>query len=168
RSGTHVAVLSDRAWREQFGADPSIVGKTITLNGTPVQVVGVMPAGFSYPGEQVEVWRTMEWDPNSRGDVSFRRAHSIRVVARLKRGVTMAQADAQLQVVVNRLKRDYPATNKYMGAMILPLHQFLVGDTRLPLMILLTSVGFLLLIACANVGNLLLVQAAARERETSL
>src|SRR5262249_3271212 len=96
KSGTHVAVLSDRAWREQFGADPSIVGQTITLNATPVQVIGVMPAGFSYPREQVDVWRSIEWDPKSRGDVSFRRAHWIRVVARLKPGVTMEQADAQL------------------------------------------------------------------------
>jgi putative ABC transport system permease protein len=168
KSGAHVAVISDRAWREQFGADPSIVGQTVTLNATQVQVIGVMPPGFSYPGEQVDVWRSMEWDQKSRGEVWFRRAHSIRVVARLKPGVTIEQADAQLQTVVNRLKRDYPATNKYMGALMLPLHQFLVGDTRLPLMVLLTSVGFLLLIACANVGNLLLVQAAARERETSL
>jgi putative ABC transport system permease protein len=168
RSGTHVAVLSDRAWREQFGADPSIVGQTITLNGATTQVIGVMPSGFSYPREGVDVWRTMEWDAARRGEVSFRRAHSIRVVARLKPGATLEHADAQLQTVVNRLKHDYPATNKVMGAMMLPLHQFLVGDTRLPLLVLLASVGLLLLIACANVGNLLLVQAAARERETSL
>jgi putative ABC transport system permease protein len=168
KSGAHVAVLSDRAWREQFGADPAIVGQSITLNDNTVQVIGVMPPGFSYPREHVDVWRTMEWDPKDRGEVWFRRAHMIRVVARLKPGVTLEQADAQLQTVVNRLKLDYPATNKVMGAMMLPLHRFLVGDTRLPLLVLLTSVGFLLLIACANVGNLLLVQAAARERETSL
>jgi putative ABC transport system permease protein len=168
KSGTHVAVLSDRAWREQFGADPAIVGQTITLNGNTVQVIGVMPPGFSYPREHVDVWNTMEWDPKSRSEEWFRRAHFIRVVARLKPGVTLEHANAQLQTVVDRLKHDYPATNRVMGAMMLPLHKFLVGDTRLPLLVLLTSVGFLLLIACANVGNLLLVQAAAREREMSL
>jgi putative ABC transport system permease protein len=168
RSATRVAVLSDRAWRDRFGADPSIVGQSITLDGRPVQVVGVMPPGFSYPRERIDVWRPLGWDPASRADVTFRRAHSVRVVARLKPGVTLAHADAQLQTVVERLKREYPATNRVMGAMMLPLHQYLVGDTRLPLLVLLTSVGFLLLIACANVGNLLLVQAAARERETSL
>jgi predicted permease len=92
----------------------------------------------------------------------------MRVIARLKPGVTREHADAQLQSVVNRLKVEYPATNKYMGATMVPLHQYLVGDTRLPLLVLLTSVAFLLLIACANVGNLLLVQASGRTRETSL
>lgn len=168
RSASHLAVLSDRAWRERFGADASIVGKTIVLDGQSTQVVGVMPPGFSYPADGVDLWRPMEWTAEFRGSESFRRAHSVRAVARLKPGATRAHADAQLQAVVNRLKRDYPATNKYMGAAIEPLHDFLVGDTRLPLLVLLTSVAFLLLIACANVGNLLLVQAAGREREVAL
>jgi predicted permease len=168
KTGTHVTVLSDRAWRERFGADSSIVGKSIVLDGTSSTVVGVMPPGFSHPVEGVDLWRPMEWSADDRASVSFRRAHGLRVVARLKPGVTVAHADAQLQSVVNRLKREYPATNKYMGAAMMPLHDFLVGDTRLPLIILLTSVAFLLLIACANVGNLLLVQAAGRTRETAL
>ena len=167
-SGTHVAVLSSKAWRERFGSDSSVVGKSITLNGGTFQVIGVMPDGFAYPKEGVDVWRTFEWQPEFRNSVAFRRAHGPRAVARLKPGVSIAHADAQLQSVVERLKREYPATNKFMGAAMVPLHDFLVGDTRLPLLVLLTSVAFLLLIACANIGNLLLVQASGRQREAAL
>jgi predicted permease len=168
RSAVPVVILSDAAWRSRFGADPALVGKTITLGGTPTQVVGVMPSGFSYPAENIDIWLSVEWNPANRASEGFRRAHWLRAVARLKPGVTIDHARAQLGAVVDRLKRDYPATNKFMGAEMLPLHDFLVGDTRLPLLVLLTSVAFLLLIACANVGNLLLVQAATRERESAL
>ena len=167
-TGTHLAVLSDKGWREHFGADTAIVGKSVTIGGQTVQVIGVMPPGFDYPQEGVDTWQPIEWDKTKTGEVGFRRAHYMRAVARLKPGVTEAQANAQLQAVVARLKTEYPATNKYMGALMLPLHDYLVRDTRLPLLVLLTSVAFLLLIACANVGNLLLVQAAGREREVSL
>jgi putative ABC transport system permease protein len=163
-----VAVLSDRGWRSHFAADSNIVGKTITLDGRDFEVVGVMPPGFAFPFENADAWRSIGWNPATRGGDSFRRAHWVRAVARLKPGVSLTQADAQLQSVVSRLKTDYPATNKFMGAAIWPLQSFLVGDTRLPLLLLLTSVAFLLLIACANVGNLLLVQAAGREREAAL
>lgn len=163
-----LAVLSDRGWRSHFGGDSSVIGKSIVLDGREFQVVGVMPPGFAFPFENADLWRTIGWNPATRGADSFRRAHWVRAVARLKPGVSLAQADAELQGVVSRLKRDYPGTNKYMGAAMWPLQSYLVGDTRLPLMLLLTSVAFLLLIACANVGNLLLVQAAGREREAAL
>jgi len=167
-TGTHLTVLSDAAWRDRFGADPSIVGKSIVLNGRTYQVIGVMPPGFAFPKDGIDFWRPFEYTAQDRGAVSFRRAHGIRVVARLEPGVTEAHANAELQTVVRRLQRQYPATNAVMGAGMMPLHDFLVGDTRLPLLVLLTSVGFLLLIACANVGNLLLVQAAGRHREAAL
>jgi putative ABC transport system permease protein len=168
KSGSHVVVLSDRGWREHFGADPAIVGKSFTIGGQSVQVVGVMPPSFAYPREGVDAWQSLELDKSRMGSVNARRAHYLRAVARLKPGVTRAHADAQLQVAVNRLKHDFPETNRVMGAAMMPLHDFLIGDTRLPLLVLLTSVAFLLLIACANVGNLLLVQAAGREREAAL
>ena len=168
RGGSRVIVLSDRGWREHFAADPSIVGKSATIDGATFEIVGVMPPSFAYPRDEVDCWESIGWDKTKTGDVSFRRAHYMRAVARLKAGATQAHADAQLQAVVDRLKREYPATNKFMGAAMMPLHDYLIGDTRLPLFILLTSVGFLLLIACANVGNLLLVQAAGREREAAL
>ena len=168
RGGSRVIVLSDRGWREHFAADPSIVGKSATIDGATFEIVGVMPPSFAYPRDEVDCWESIGWDKTKTGDVSFRRAHYMRAVARLKAGATQAHAGAQLQAVVDRLKREYPATNKFMGAAMMPLHDYLIGDTRLPLFILLTSVGFLLLIACANVGNLLLVQAAGREREAAL
>ena len=167
-SGTHVAVLGYTAWRDRFGRDSSIVGKSITLNGRTVEIIGVMPPGFTYPESGVELWRTFEWTPDFRNSVAFRRAHGPRAVARLEPGVSLTHADAQLQAVVERLQQQYPETNKLMGASMVPLHDFLVGDTRLPLLVLLASVGFLLIIACANVGNLLLVQATGRQREAAL
>ncbi len=117
---------------------------------------------------EVDLWQPWRWNPNNRQQVFFRRAHWVSVVARLKPGVTQETADAQLQAVVKRLQRDYPQTNKAMGAGMTPLHEFLIGDTRLPLLVLLGAVGLLLLIACANVGNLMLVKAAGREREAAL
>jgi putative ABC transport system permease protein len=171
-NGGREVVISDGLWRREFAADSSIVGKSVTLgtsgSGQPYQVVGVMPPGFSYPREDVDVWNLLQFPAAQRTDISFRRAHWLRAIARLKPGVTPEHADAELQSVVARLKRDYPETNRYMGALMSPLQSYLTRDTRLPLLILLASVGFLLLIACANVGNLLLVQAVGREREAAL
>jgi putative ABC transport system permease protein len=168
KGGGDVAVISDRLWRDQYGGDPSVIGRTLQINAQPVQVVGVMPRGFSFPYENVDVWVPTAWDPANQSQIFFRRAHWLRVVARLKAGVTQEQADAQLQVVMHRLSEQYPATNRVMGAGLTPLHEFLVGDTRQPLLILLGAVALLLLIACVNVGNLLLVRAAGLEREAAL
>jgi len=110
----------------------------------------------------------MRWDKANRTQVFFRRAHFVRVVARLKPGVKLEAANAALQTVVGRLKREYPVTNVHMGAGMTPLHEFLVGKTKLPLLVMLGGVGLLLLIACANVANLLLVRAAGRERESAM
>jgi putative ABC transport system permease protein len=163
-----VAVLSHHLWRDRFGSDRTIVGKTIQLDGSPVQVVGVMPASFDYPSPNIDLWQPWRWDPENRQRVFFRRAHWLKVVARVKPDVTEQTANAQLQAVVKRLQRDYPATNRVMGAGMTPLHDFLVGDTRRPLLVLLGAVGLLLAIACANVGNLMLVKASDREREAAL
>ena len=164
----HTAVISDRLWRDQFGADTRIVGRSVRIDGQSLQVVGVAPAGFSFPVEGIDVWVPQAWKPEVRSQVFFRQAHFVRAVARLAPGASIATADAQLQAVANRLKAQYPGTNRYMGAGLTPLHDFLVGDTRLPLLVLLAAVALLLLISCANVGNLLLVRAAGRERETAL
>ena len=168
QSAEAVAVISHRLWRTRYGADPDIIGKSIQLSGGDRQVVGVMPEGFDFPWEGVDAWVPMGWQRANEGAVWFRRAHWMHTVARLKPGVTLEQADAQLQEVVRRLQREYPETNAVMGAGMTPLHEWLVGDTRTPLLVLLGAVALLLLIACVNVGNLLLVQAGTRERETSL
>jgi putative ABC transport system permease protein len=167
-AGGHVAMLSDRAWREHFGADPSVVGTTITLDGTALEVVGVMPPRFDFPTEEVEIWRSLAFSDEFRAGDGFKQAHYLRVVARLKSAATPEQAATQLRVISERLARDRPLFNEYATAAMRPLREVLAGPTRLPLLLLQTSVVLLLLIACANVGNLLLVQAAGRQRETSL
>jgi len=165
---TSVAVVTDRFWRSALRADPGVIGKTIRLDGAQHQVVGVMPASFTYPYADADVWLTTGWDPADRQQVSFRRAHFLRTIARVKPGIATATADAQLQSVVHRLQQQYPETNTGMGATLTPLHEFITGDARHPLLVLFGAVGLLLLIACANVGNLLLVQAIGRKRELSL
>jgi putative ABC transport system permease protein len=163
-----VAVLSDRAWRTHFGSDAAIVGRSIDIDGRPLQVVGVMPPGFAFPWEDVDIWQPMEWNREDASQPFFRRAHWLRVVGRLAPGASLEQANEQLGTVAARLREAYPATNETLGAGMTPLREFLVGDTSRPLLILLAAVTLLLLIACANVGNLLLVQAANRAREVSL
>jgi putative ABC transport system permease protein len=161
-------VLSHRTWRTVFGADRGLIGKTVELGGRPVEVVGVLSPRFAYPGVDPDVWLPMRWNPTNRAQVFFRRAHWIKPVARLKPGVTPEAANAELQTVVARLQQEYPATNTRMGAGLTPLHEFLVGKTRLPLLVMFGGVAVLLLIACANVANLLLVRAAGREREAAV
>jgi predicted permease len=163
-----IVVLSHRFWRDEYGTDVGVVGKTIELSGHSAEIVGVAPDGFALPGLDPDVWRPLNWSTEQRAQLSFRRAHWLRVIARLRPGTTLAAADAELQTVIRRLQQDYPATNTHMGGGMTPLHEFLVGDTRRPLVVLLGAVTLLLLIACANVGNLLLVRAAERQREAEL
>ncbi|HLB37308.1 MAG TPA: ABC transporter permease [Gemmatimonadales bacterium] len=163
-----VMVLSHDLWVTQFGADPSIVGRTLQFGTRGFEVVGVMPPGFRFPTNQTQLWHTWGWAPESRQAVWFRRAHWVRPIARLAPGVTPAEADAQFQAVVRRLQADYPETNRVMGAGLMPLRDFLIRDVKRPLMILLGAVGLLLLLACANVANLTLVRAAERSQEMAL
>ena len=130
--------------------------------------MGVAPPGFAFPGETLDVWLPVGWQRTAVQELWFRRAHFLSVIARLEEGATPEAANAQLQVVVQRLQRDYPDTNRVMGAGLTPLQEFLVGDARAPLLILLGATALLLLLACANVANLLLVRAAGRAREIAL
>jgi predicted permease len=167
--GQRPAILSSRAWRTQFGADSAIIGKTMSFGGAkPWRIVGVMPDGFAFPTPSTDVWLPILWDRTAPNEVSFRRAHWLRVVARVKSGTSLAAANASLQTVVKRLETQYPQTNARMGAGITPLHEWIVGDTKRPLLVLLSAAAVLLLIACANVGNLLLVHALGRARDTAL
>jgi len=165
-TGERIAMISHRLWTTRFGGDSALIGRTITLGGLPVHVIGVVPSSFTLPGWNPDVWRPTMFNRESLAQVSFRRAHWLRAIARLKPGVSPDEANVGLQVVVQRLQREYPATNTGMGAGLKPLHSFLVGDVRQPLLALQVAVGLLLLIACANVGNLMLVRAADRERES--
>jgi putative ABC transport system permease protein len=167
-TGTKVALLSEGTWRNRFGANPAIIGRSLTLDDEPVQIVGVIPDRANLFPHRRDLWRPMAWDPADRSRVFFRRAHWLQVIGRVEPGTTLAEANSQLQVTVRRLQADYPETNRTMGAGMTPLQEFLTGSTRQPLYILLGAVLLLLLIACGNVGNLLLVRAAGLEREVSL
>ncbi|MES2306470.1 MAG: ABC transporter permease [Gemmatimonadota bacterium] len=164
-AGAGIGVISYRLWRDRFNRDPAIIGKSVTIDRKPMQVVGVMPEGFAYPFQDTDIWTPMAWPAANRSAVFFRRAHFLRVIARLQPGVSVQGANAELQTIAHRLEQDYPATNIHMGAGITPLHEFITGSARGPLLVLLGGVAVLMLIACANVGNLLLVQAASRDRE---
>ena len=165
-----VLVLSHGLWVTRFGADPDVIGRTIPFGGagTPHEILGVMPEGFSFPHDGTDLWYTHAWDPASTTQVFFRRAHYLRPIARLAPGVTLEEADAQLQAVVRSLQEEYPETNRVMGAGLTPMREFLVRDARAPVLVLLGAVTLLLLLACANVANLMLVRANGRKREVAL
>jgi len=166
-TGTPRIVLSDRLWTA-LGRDPTIIGRTIPVDGRATLVVGVAPRGFTFPQPNIDLWSPVGWSKDDAAQVFFRRAHWLRVIARLKSGVSAEQANAQLRAVAEQLKIEYPATNRIMEAELQPLHRFLAGDTRLPLLVLLGAVTLLLLIACANVASLSLIRAASRSREIAI
>src|SRR5688572_7808333 len=169
QGGPRQVLISHRLWREQFRSDSAIVGRSIALGGSlPWQVAGVMPEGFAFPSPTTDIWMPMLWTEQYRASPAFRRAHWVRTVARLKPGVSPAAANAALQTVAKQLQVEHPVLNAKMGAGLTPIREWIVGDTRMPLLILLAAAGILLLIACVNVGNLLLVHSLGRSRDVSL
>jgi predicted permease len=162
--GAPVALISNRLWRERFGASLQVLGKYVTLDGTDYTVVGVVPTGFSLGHQYADVYLPLaQSDPLILND---RAAHGgIFSLARLGPGVTVAQNQAEMSTIQNGLDQLYPDANRDLGIYIEPLKQVVVGDAGKVLLLLLGAVGFVLLIACANVANLLLARAAARARE---
>jgi predicted permease len=166
-----VAIIGEALWRRRFGGDPHIIGKTIRLGPEKHAVVGVLASGTEPPSQYVsklgEVWTPLgasytpkQWNERGR--------HNWVVIARLKPGVTLAQADAEMRSIGEALAREYPETNEKVGAFVAPLRDHFVHGSRRTLLLLLCTVAFVLLIACSNLANLLLSRAAARQKEVSI
>ena len=160
----HVVLLGHNFWRDHFASDPNTVGRSMVIDGETYSVVGVMPPTFQFPN-WAKIWVPLAWSNEIR---AVRGNHNYGVIARLKKGVDIHQAQAELSAISTRLEQLYPEDDKGWGAVILPLREELVGDVRPALLVLLGAVAFVLLIACANVANLVLAKTLMRRKEIAI
>ncbi|MFL6351087.1 MAG: ABC transporter permease [Bryobacteraceae bacterium] len=165
--GPKVLLLSYGLWKQRFGADRSVVGRQVSLDRVPYTVIGVMPAGFRFApfwATRAEMWSPLILD----GRLTDRDGRSLRVFARLKTGVTVAQAQSEMDAAARHLAELYPQTNAKLGISVVPLHEKVVHSVRPTLLVLMGTVSFVLLIACATVGNLMLGRSVGRRKEMAV
>lgn len=163
--GDDAALLAEGFWRRRFGGDPAVVGRTLTLDGSPYRVVGVMPPGFDMPTPETEVWLPMAFPPAYREQ---REAHTLHVVGRLAPGVSLPQADAAMDRLARRIGEQHPEEVAGWGVGLVPLREQRVGGVRPALLVLFGAVAVLLVAACFNVASLLLARGAARTGEVAV
>jgi len=161
---SRVIIVGEALWRQRFGADPKIVGQSLLLNGQPHEVVGVMPAACQFPAGRV-MWAPLVFRESYKQD---RGSAYFKVIGRLKPGVSREQAQQEITAIQSRLAEQYPQDNKERGARVIPLAEQMRAGARPALLLLLGAAGFVLLIACANVANLLLARGAARQKEFAI
>jgi putative ABC transport system permease protein len=163
-SHSNVVLLSHRFWQEHFGSNPAIVGQNIHMDGQLYLVTGVMPASFQFP-EFAQMWTPEGWTDKEK---AVRGEHHSVVIARLKPGIDLKEAQAEMNTISSRLERQYPEDDKGWGAIVVPLHDDLVSDVRPALLVLLGAVAFVLLIASVNVANLVLARTFSRQKEIAI
>ncbi len=176
QGAARVVIMSHGLWQRRFGGDANILGQAVTLDGEQYEVVGVMPPNFTFPQNSglpayfPFALKTDLWTPRvlTEEERQNRGSHHIAVIGRLKPGSTLQQAQAELTTIARRLEQQYPDDLKDFGATVLPLREQVIGKSRVAILVLLCVVAFVLLIACANVANLLLARAAARQKEVAI
>ena len=162
-------VLSHPLWSNTFGSDPGVIGRSISLDGYAYEVVGIMPPSFQFPDPQTEIWVAItSVRPDLREEIATRGNLGMSVVGRLADDVTLSQVQAGMTAIASRLAEEYPASNRDLGVRLVPLREDMVGNFRPALLILMGSAALVLLIACANIGTLLLSRAAARLSEIAI